>query len=470
MNRVHDLVRGLGGALMVIAAVTSAACRETTKVASTPPTVKVTPVIERDVPVYREWLGTTVGFVTAQIRARVSGYLLTQDYKEGSVVKAGDLMFTIDPRPYQASLDQSKGKLEQGQAQLAQAKAQLAQNTAEVEQAKAQVRQAEGEVDKAVAMQVKTQLEVERYTPLAARGSLSQQELDNTVQNNLGNQATVVAERANLDKARAAVERAQAGVEKARADIATAQAAIVQARAGLDDSQLNLGWTKVLAPITGVAGIKKVDIGDLVGTNSVLTTVASIDPIYVQFNLTEQQYLRWRSAGGTGPPPQVQIELILADGHPYPKKGTAEILGLAVDATTGTIPVRASFPNPGNVLRPGQFAKIRVPVVVSKGALLVPQRAVRDTQGLLQVGVVAPDDTVSLKTVQMGERVGTLWIAERGLEPGQRVVVDGLDKVKAGDKVIAVAVEADPVDAPVGGPLPFGALPTPPRAEKGSTQ
>jgi len=470
MNRVHGLVRGLGGALAVIAAATTAACRETPRASATAPTVKVTPVIERVVPVFREWLGTTVGHVTAQIRARVSGYLLTQDYKEGEVVKAGDLMFTIDPRPYQASFDQSKGKLEQGQAQLAQAKAQLAQNTAEVEQAKAQVRQAEGEVDKAVAMQVKTQLEVERYTPLAARGSLSQQELDNTVQNNLGNQATVVAERANLDKARAAVERAQAGVEKARADIATAQAAIVQARAGLDDSRLNLDWTRVLSPITGVAGIKKADIGDLVSTTSVLTTVASIDPIYVQFNLTEQQYLRWRGAGGTMPATQFQIELILADGQQYPKKGAAQILGLEVDATTGTIPVRASFPNPGNVLRPGQFAKVRFPVFTSKNALLVPQRAVRDTQGLLQVGVVAPDDRVSVRTVQMGERIGTLWIAERGLEPGQRVIVDGLDKVKAGDKVTAVAVEADPADAPAGGAPPAGARSAAPRAEKSSTK
>jgi len=189
----------------------------------------------------------------------------------------------------------------------------------------------------------------------------------------------------------------------------------------------------------------------------------------VQFNLTEQQYLRWREAGGTAPASRFQVELILADGSAYAKKGTPEILGLEVDATTGTIPVRASFPNPGNVLRPGQFAKVRLPVFVSKGALLVPQRAVRDTQGLLQVGVVAPDDTVSVKTVQMGERIGTLWIAERGLEPGQRVIVDGLDKVKAGDKVTPVAVEAEAVDAPTGGMAP-GALPAPPRAEKGSTQ
>jgi membrane fusion protein (multidrug efflux system) len=166
----------------------------------------------------------------------------------------------------------------------------------------------------------------------------------------------------------------------------------------------------------------------------------------------------------------LQIELTLADGRPYPKKGTAEILGLEVDATTGTIPVRALFPNPGNILRPGQFAKVRVPVFVSKGALLVPQRAVRDTQGLLQVGVVAPDDTVTIKTVQMGERIGTLWIAERGLEPGQRVIVDGLDKVKAGDKITAVAVEAEPVDASAGGAPPSVVLPAAPSAEKSSTK
>jgi RND family efflux transporter MFP subunit len=432
--------------LAAVAASTDAGCNRAPKATATPPPqVEVATVVERDTPIYREWTGTTVGYVTAQIRPRVTGYLLAQNYREGTVVKAGDLLFTIDPRPYQNSLDQARGKLTQTESQLAQAKAQLAQNVAELEQAKAHVRQIQGDLDRAVAMQVKTQLEVDRYTPLVARGSLSQQELDNTVQNNLGNMASVAAERANLDKAKASVERAQAGVDKARADILAAEANIVQARAGREEAQLNFDWSKVQSPIAGVAGIKKADIGELVSSTTVLTTVASIDPIYVQFNLTEQQYLRWReSQGSVTEASRIQMELVLADGHSYPLKGTAEILGLAVDATTGTIAARAAFANPNNVLRPGLYAKVRFPVYVSKGALLIPQRAVRDTQGLLQVGVVGPDNTVSLQTVKVGERIGSLWMIERGVERGQRVIVDGLDKVKAGEKVVPVATPAEP--------------------------
>jgi membrane fusion protein (multidrug efflux system) len=436
--------RSLGALLTAVMVLMSSGCRETPKpTGAAPVPVKVTPVIQRDVPIYREWIGTTVGYVTAQIRPRVSGYLVSQEYREGMPVKSGDLLFRIDPRQYQNALDQARGKLEQSQAQLAQARSQLAQNLSEVEQAKAQVRQAESDLAKAVANQTKTQLEVERYTPLLARGAISQQLLDNTVQNNLANEATVQAERANLDKTRASVERAQAGVDKARADVAAADAAIVQATAARDEAQLNLDWTRVLSPITGVAGIKKADVGDLVGASTVLTTVASIDPIYVQFDLTEQQYLRWREARGLASPGRFRIELILADGRVYAQVGTAEILGLEVSATTGTIPVRASFPNPGNVLRPGQYARVRVAVYVSKGALLVPQSAVRDTQGLLQVGLVGPDDTVSLRTIQAGERVGALWIIERGLEPGQRVILEGLEKVKTGDKVAPTTVPAE---------------------------
>jgi membrane fusion protein (multidrug efflux system) len=448
----------------------SAGCRETPKpTAAAPVPVKVTPVIQRDVPIYREWIGTTVGHVTAQIRPKVSGYLLSQEYKEGGPVKAGDLLFRIDPRQYQNAFDQARGKLEQSQAQLGQARSQLAQNRFEVEQARAGVRQAESDVARAIANQVKTQLEVERYTPLLARGAISQQLLDNTIQNNLANEATVLAERAALDKARANVERTQAGVDKARADVAAAEAAIVQARAALDEAQLNLGWTRVLSPIDGVASIKKADIGDLVGPSTILATVASIDPIYVQFDLTEQQYLRWRQARGLESPDRFKIELVLADGQAYPRTGTAEILGLEVSATTGTIPVRAIFANPGNLLRPGQYARVRVAVYVQKGALLVPQQAVRDTQGLLQVGLVGPDETVSLRAIEAGERVGSLWIVEKGLEPGQRIIVEGLEKVKTGDKVAPTTVPAEtagdgaPRTGTPAGPPPRPAAGTPPK-------
>jgi membrane fusion protein (multidrug efflux system) len=406
--------------------------------------VKVTPVIERDVPIYREWLATTVGLVTAQIRPKVNGYLLTQDYQEGSVVKAGDLLFTIDPRQYQNAVDQAKGKLAQAESQRRQAQAQLTENRWQVEQARAQVAQAESDLARAVATQRKTQLEVERYTPLVARGSLSQQELDNATQNNLANIATIGAETANVEKARANVERTQAAVDKARADVAAAEAAIVQAQAGLAEAQLNLSWTRVESPITGVAGIKKADIGDLVGSPTILTTVASIDPIYAQFNPSEQEYLRWRGTEKTPPAERREFELILADGQVYPHRGVAEILGLVVDPTTGTIAIRATFPNPGNVLRPGQYGKVRVALAVKKGALLIPQRAVRDLQGLYQVGVVGPDNIVAIHNVTVGDRVGPQWIIEGGLQPSQRVIVEGLEKVKSGDKVTPSAAEVPP--------------------------
>ena len=440
------LARGLIGVFGIVTLISASGCRQSPTAAPLPPQpVQVTPVVERDVPIYGEWIGTTVGYVTAQIRPKVNGYLVSQNYLEGSVVKANDVLFHIDPRPYQNALDSAIGKLGQAESQKKQAVAQLAENVAQAEQAKANVVQVESDLARAMAIQKKTELEVMRYTPLAARGSLSQQELDNATQNNLANIASVEGERANLVKAKANFERAQASVEKGRADVTAADAAIFSAKASVDESKLNLGWTKVTSLIDGVAGIKKADVGDLVSPASILTTVATINPIYVQLNLSEQQYLKWREAQRGKPQRgRSDFELILADGTRYPHLGTAEILGLDVDATTGTIPVRATYPNPGNVLRPGQYAKVRVPIVVQKGALLVPQRAVRDLQGLYQVGVLGPDDTASIRTVQVGERVGTLWVIEEGLHPGERVVVEGLQKVRPGMVVHPTPFVAEP--------------------------
>ena len=444
MNDPRVLVRSLGRLTLVVAIAVTAGCREAPKTAAPVVPVKVTTVIERDVPIYREWLTTTVGLVTAQIRPKVNGYILTQDYAEGTLVKEGALLFTIDPRQYQNASDQARGKLAQAQSQLGQARAQVAENESQVKQSKAQVAQVESDLARAQAIQVKTELEVARYGPLASRGSISQQEYDNSVQNNLANLASVAAERANVDKARANVERAEAALAKAHADVAAAQANIEQAQAALAEALLNLSWTRVQSPITGLAGIKKASVGDLVGPPSVLTTVALIDPIYAQFNPSEQEYLKWRQAEKGQRERLPRFELILSDGQVYPHRGTAEILGLEVDPTTGTIAVRATFPNPNNLLRPGQYGKVRVPIDVKRGALLVPQRAVRDVQGLYQVGVLGADDTVSLKTVTVGERIGTLWIIEKGLEPRERIIVEGLEKVRAGEKVAPTTVEAEP--------------------------
>lgn len=409
-------------ALSIVIAALSAGCRDasTASGAPPPPVVKVEPVVQKDVPIYGEWVGTTVGYVTAQISARVSGYLVTQTYKEGTRVRTGDLLFEIDPRPYQIAAEQAR-------AQLLQAESQL-------EQAKAQVAQAEADVARAEANQKKTELDVGRYTPLAERGSISQQELDNAVQANLANLASSKAALASLASA-------QAGVSKTRADIA-------QARAVLDNAQLNHSWAKVFSPITGIAGIKNANIGDLISTSSTLTTVSQVDPIYVQFPVSEQEYLRLRQRGpvaGGDRERQYDLEITLADGATYPHRGTVAILDRAVGETTGTINIRGVFPNPGDLLRPGQYAKVRAVIDTKIGALLIPQRAVQDVQGVHQVAVVGADETVDLRKVQVGERVGSLWIIGQGLKPGERVIVEGIDRVKAGQKV-------KPAPAPTGRP------------------
>jgi membrane fusion protein (multidrug efflux system) len=214
------------------------------------------------------------------------------------------------------------------------------------------------------------------------------------------------------------------------------QADIAQARAVLDNAQLNQSWAKVFSPITGIAGIKNANIGDLISTSTVLTTVSQVDPIYVQFPVSEQEYLKWRQRGPLGDgEKQRDLEIILADGATYSHRGRTEILDRAVGETTGTINIRGVFPNPGDLLRPGQYAKVRALVDTKKGALLIPQRAVLDQQGVHLVAVVGADETVDLRKVQVGERVGSLWIIEQGLKPGERVIVEGIDRVKAGQKV-----------------------------------
>jgi membrane fusion protein (multidrug efflux system) len=283
---------------------------------------------------------------------------------------------------------------------------------------------------------------------------VSQQELDNTVQANEANLASVEATRAN-------VVNAKAGVTKAQAEIA-------RARASLDEAELNLGWTKVISPITGIAGIKNVDIGDLIATSTTMTAVSQVNPIYVQVGVAEQEYLRWkqRPAASDDINRKSDLELLLSDGSSYPHRGTAEIVDRQVGVTTGTISVRGVFPNPEDLLRPGQFAKVRAMVDLRKGALLVPQRAVREIQGNYEVGVVGADESVDVRKVQVGERVGSLWIIAQGLKPGERVIVEGLDKVRVGEKVKATPADPEPT-APMGRstPAPAPPAPAPPAAE-----
>src|SRR5262250_3300579 len=299
-------------ALFIFAVVASAAgCKEAPKAAVRPPEpVKVAPVTQRDVPIYGEWVGTTLGYVTAQIRAHVSGYLISQNYKEGTVVKQGDLLFQIDPRQFQNAVNQSKAQLRTAESHL--------------EQAKAQVAQTEADVVRAEASQKKTALDVERYRPLASRGSVSQKELDDSVQNNDANIAQVEA-------ARASVANAKAGVTKAQAEIA-------RAKASLDEALLNLSWTKVTSPINGIAGFKTADVGDLIQTNTVLTTVSQVNPLYVQVGIAEQEYLRWKQKPSTAADVnrKSDLEMILSDGSIFGQRGTVEIVDRQVGVTTGT--------------------------------------------------------------------------------------------------------------------------------------
>ena len=425
----------------VMLAAIAGGCGDASRAAAPPPppTVVVEAVVEQDVPISAEWVGTLVGYVNAQIRPRVSGHLMSQNYKEGALVKAGDLLFQVDPRPYQVALDQAEANLLQAQSQLSQAKAQVSASQAQVEQTLAKVAQSDADVKRAEADQRRTELDVGRYTPLAERGSVSKQELDNAVQNNLANLAAVAAARAAVQNAQASVTHSRAGLEKAQADVKTQEANIAAARAALANAKLNLGYTKILAPISGVAGFRGANIGDYVGPNdqNPLTTVSQVDPIYAEFPISEQQALavfrRWNADPSA--PRDIELELILADGSVYPAKGRTAALDRQVDVTAGTVLARGVFPNPGNVLRPGQYAKVRALVETRKNALTVAQRAVQNVQGTHQVAVVRPDETVDVRAVKLDGRVDTRYVIAEGLKPGERVIVEGGDRVRPGQKV-----------------------------------
>ena len=359
---------------------------------------------------YSQWIGTTVGFIDAEIHSKVTGYLMKQDYQEGSLVKTGDLLFEVDPRPFQAIVDQAD-------AQLNVAKAQLTQAKADVDAAKA-------EIDRAEAAQLETELDVKRYLPLAKDGTVSQQELDDATQSNLANLASVASAKGKYDRTKASVT--------------AAEAQIGVARSSLQAAQLNLDFTKVKSPVNGIAGIRAANIGDLVGTDqrTLLTTVSQIDPILVQFPISEQEYLKLRDFFLTKDALlQSSLELILSDGSVYPIKGKIDIVGREVEASTGTLRIRAIFSNPGNVLRPGQYSRIRAATSVRKDALLVPQRAVHELQGEFEIALVGPDNKISFRTVKAGDRVGSYWVIDQGLNPSDRVVIEGLQDIKTGQTV-----------------------------------
>ncbi len=400
--------------------------------------VEVVRVEQKDVPVYSEWIGTTEGLVNADIKAEVTGYLLKQDYKEGSFVKKGQLLFELDPRPFQAAVDQADGQVAQFQGQLEQAISQVAQAEAQVAQANSQLLQSQAQLAQAQANQVKTQLDVNKYAPLAEQKAVTQQDLDNAVQGNVVAKAQVEAARAGVETARAQLRATNAQIGTAKAAINTAKGQIENAKAAVRTAQLNLGFTRIISPIDGIAGIAQAQVGNLISTTSApLTTVSTVDPIKVYFTLSEQQYLNFTKrnlieARHGASVAQIELELILSDGSSYPEKGSFFFADRQVDQKTGAIRMAGIFPNPGNVLRPGQYGRVRAVTATKSDALLVPQRAVSELQGSYQVAVVGGDNKIEMRTVKVGERSGSLWVIEDGLKAGETVVVEGKQKIKPG--------------------------------------
>ena len=351
-----------------------------------PPEVGVSSVVQKDVPTYGDWVATLDGYVNAQIQPQVSGYLIKQDYKEGSFVRKDQVLFEIDPRPFQALVDQAKGQVAQAKGQLAQAQAQLALS----------------------------EINVKRDTPLAAVHAIAQSQLDNDTQS-----------------------RAQA-----IASVETSQAAIVAGGAAVETAELNLGFTKVKSLVDGIAGIATIQMGNLVSPSAILTTVSQVNPIKAYFPMTETEYLQVSDKIKPGPGGDwlrnsnaVPLKLTLTNGQLYGSAGHIIFADRQVDSQTGTIRIVGAFSNPGNVLRPGQFGRIRAETGFQKAALLIPQRAVTELQGRYQVAVVGADNKIKVRDVQVGSRVGDLWIISSGLQPTERVVSQGVSKVQDGQTV-----------------------------------
>ena len=354
--------------LLVLLPILLTGCVKKEVAASPAPEVEITPVTQQDVPLYTECIATLDGYINAQIQPQVTGYLMTQKYREGMVVHKGEVLFEIDPRPFEAVLQQQKGQLAQSEAQLG-----------------------------------KTKLDVARDTPLAKESAIPQAQLDNDIQAN---------------------EAAEALVTAAKAQVAQAE--------------LNLSFTKVRSLVDGVAGIAKAQIGDLVGPTTVLTTVSQVEPIKAYFAISEQEYLRFARRisdvveGRRSPGGQKNLELVLSDGSLYPRKGSVLLADRQVDVKTGTIRMAGVFENPGGILRPGMFGRVRAVTGVAKDALLVPQRSVVETQGTYSVVVVDSNNQASIRPVKTGDRVGKMWVITEGVKPGEQVIAEGIQKAKEG--------------------------------------
>jgi membrane fusion protein (multidrug efflux system) len=379
-------LRGAALGAAALALIAAAGCEKQKPPPPPVPVVQIVEAVQRDVPIYMEWVGALDGNINAVIRPQVTGYLIRQNYREGDLVQKGQPLFEIDPRTFQAATDEAAGIRAQKVARFDTTSANLA-----------------------------------RIKPLAAKNAVSQKDLDD---------------------ATGAFQAAKAELEAADANLKTAK--------------LNLGFTKITSPITGIAGIAKAQIGDLLSPNgqTELTTVSSVDPIKVYFNVSEREYLKLANAAiASGKKPEnIPLELILVDGSVYPKTGKVAVFNRQADVTTGTFKVAALFPNPDNLLRPGQFGRIRATMSVAKDALLVPQRAVTEMQGKYLLAVVGPDNKVDIRPVRVGERIGSEWLIAEGLKPGERVIAEGTQKARPGMTVdpkpfVPAATAAPPAPA-----------------------
>lgn len=341
------------------------------------PTVQVVLVVQKDVPIIHEWIGGLDGFVNAEIKPQVSGYVMAQVYRDGVFVRRGDVLFLIDPRNYKDA--------------AADAQATLNRDIAALEKAR---------------------LDVRRDEVQFAGQAITRQQLDNDI---------------------AAERQAAATVESSRAR--------------LRQAQLNSGWTQVTSLIDGFAGIAQVQVGNLVNTSTTLTTVSQVDPIKAEFNINEVEYLastqgnHWAEPGLRDDPP---LELLLQNGAIYPHRGTVVAINRQFSPQTGTIRLQGSFPNPGRVLRPGQYARVRAAVLFEKNALLVPQRSIREIQGTYQVGIVGDDGKLNIRNIKTTGQIGTMSIVGEGLSAGEKVVVSDLTRLRQGMAVHAVPAQEPP--------------------------
>ena len=383
-SRVADAIgRAFGTAPTVLGLTVlllAGGCRQQEQAGPPPvPVVEVVNVVQQDVPIYGEWIGVLDGSINAVIRPQVTGYLIKQDYVEGDIVKAGQVLFEIDPRTFQAEVKQAQAALEQAKGDLAAQEASAATARADLA----------------------------RIKPLAAKNAVSQKDLDYAIGRDLVTKAAVV----------------------------TAKAGIAVAQANLEKAQLALGFTRISSPVDGVAGIAKAQLGNLVSPSmqEELTSVSTLDPIKAYINVSEQEYLRAKTAENRAT--EAPLQLVLADGSVYPHQGRMALADRQVDPATGTLKIGTLFPNEDNLLRPGMYGKVRAKLETKAGAMIVPQRSVTEMQGKYLVAVVNADNTIDIRAVVVAERFETGWVVEKGLSPGETVVAEGTQKVRPGMKV-----------------------------------